>query len=168
MAISSKLLNEGENIVISTRTHLKALLFPLLVLIVCLAAGVWLGNLIGDSGGGIVRLVVWGLLVVVILWLVIWPLLEWFAATYTVTNRRLITRSGVLTRRGHDIPLARISDVATEHGIIDRMLGCGTIIISDASTDGSVLLKDVPRAEEVQRKINELLHRFHAGPDDGT
>ena len=168
MVISSKLLNDGENVVISTRTHMKALLFPLLVLIVCLAAGVWLGNLIGDSGGGIVRLVVWGLLVVVILWLVIWPLLEWFAATYTITNRRLITRSGVLTRRGHDIPLARISDVATEHDIIDRMLCCGTIIISDASTDGSVLLKDVPRAEEVQRKLNELLHRFHAGPDDGT
>ena len=168
MAISSKLLNDGESVVISTRTHLKALLLPLLVLVVCLAVGVWLGIQLGDSGGGVARLAVWGLLLVVILWLVVWPLLEWFAATYTVTNRRLITRSGVLTRRGHDIPLARISDVATEHGIVDRMLGCGTIIISDASTHGSVLLKDVPRAEEVQRKINELLHRFHAGPDDGT
>jgi membrane protein YdbS with pleckstrin-like domain len=168
VAISSKLLNDGENIVVSTRTHVKALLFPLLVLIVCLAVGVWLGSLIGDSGGGIPRLVVWILLLLVILWFFVRPLLEWLTTTYTITNRRLITRTGVLTRRGHDIPLARISDVATELGIIDRMLGCGTIIISDASTDGSVLLKDIPRAEDVQRELNELLHKFHGGSDDGT
>jgi membrane protein YdbS with pleckstrin-like domain len=168
VAISSKLLNDGENIVVSTRTHIKALLFPLLVLVVCLAVGVWLGTLIGDSGGGTPRLVVWVLLLLVILWFFVGPLLAWLTTTYTITNRRLITRSGVLTRRGHDIPLARISDVATELGLIDRMLGCGTIIISDASTDGSVLLKDIPRAEEVQRELNELLHRFHGGSDDGT
>lgn len=168
MAISSKQLNDGENVVVSTRTHAKALLFPLLVLIVCLAVGVWLGNLVGDGAGGIPRLVVWVLLLAVVLWYSVRPLVEWLSATYTVTNRRLITRNGVLTRRGHDIPLARISDVATEQGIIDRLLGCGTIIISDASTDGSVLLKDIPRAEDVQRQINDLLHKFHAGSDDGT
>jgi len=168
VAISSKLLNDGENVVVSTRTHPKALLFPLLVLIVCLAFGVWLGSLFGDGGDGIPRLVLWVLLALVIAWFVVRPLLEWLSATYTVTNRRLITRSGVLTRRGHDIPLARISDVAYEHGLIDRLLGCGTLIISDASTDGRVLLRDIPRAEDVHRRVNQLLHEIHAGDNDGT
>ena len=47
-------------------------------------------------------------------------LLIWLTATYTITTRRLITRHGVITRRGHDIPLTRISDVAYEKDLIDR------------------------------------------------
>jgi hypothetical protein len=37
------------------------------------------------------------------------------------------------------------------------MLGCGTLVISDASTHGSVRLHDIPRVEQVQRQITELL-----------
>ena len=167
MAISSKLLNPGERVVISTRTHLKALLVPLLVLVVLLAVGVAGGLWLEDKANGIPRLVLWILVLVGILVYVVWPTLNWLAATYTVTNRRLITRSGVLTRRGHDIPLTRISDVASERGILDRMLGCGTLIVADASTEGQVRLHDIPRVEDVQRELNELLHSTDAG-NDGT
>jgi membrane protein YdbS with pleckstrin-like domain len=86
------------------------------------------------------------------------PFLVWATASYTFTTRRLITRSGVITRRGHDIPLSRISDVASELGLVDRMLGCGTLIISDASTHGQVRLPDIPHVEDAQRRLNQLLH----------
>ena len=52
----------------------------------------------------------------------------------------------MITRRGHDIPLTRISDVAYEKDLIDRLLGCGTLVISDASTHGQVALPDIPRS----------------------
>ena len=102
----------------------------------------------------------------------VWPFLNWLAATYTVTDRRLITRNGVLTRRGHDIPLNRISDVSYEHGVVDRILGCGTLVISDASTHGRVPLHDVPRVEDLHKRLSDLL--FHGtgdrskGLDDGS
>ena len=167
MAISSKLLTDGERIVLSTRTHIKALLVPLLLLIVLLAVGVFLGAVFDDKGNGLPRLIVWIVVALVALWYVVRPFLDWLGATYTVTNRRLITRNGILTRRGHDIPLTRISDVASERDVIDRMLGCGTLIVSDASTNGRVLLHDIPRVEDVQREINQLLHQSDAG-NDGT
>ncbi len=91
--------------------------------------------------------------------------LIWLTATYTITTRRLITRHGVITRRGHDIPLTRISDVAYEKDLIDRLLGCGTLVISDASTHGQVALPDIPRVEDVQRKLNDLLHDLHTDDD---
>ena len=153
MGISSKLLNEGETVVLSTRTHAKALLWPLVLLVV--------GLVIGVAGQvylpGIAALAVWILVAVGVVWWVVRPILVWASATYTLTTRRLITRRGVITRRGHDIPLSRISDVAYEHGPIDRLLGCGTLIISDASTHGRVVLHDIPEVEETQRKIHELL-----------
>ena len=115
--------------------------------------------------------VVWVVAGVLALWFALRPFLEWLTATYTITNRRLITRSGVLARKGHDIPLTRISDVAYEMGIVDRMLGCGTLIISDASTNGRVLLHDIPQVEETQRRLNDAApRRGRPGdcPHDGT
>ena len=153
MAISKDLLNEGESIVISTRTHPKALLFPILALVVLLAIGV-VAAIASTSPARVMAIGV--------VWFVIRPVLIWLTATYTITTRRLITRHGVITRKGHDIPLTRVSDVAYERDLIDRLLGCGTLVISDASTHGQVALPDIPRIEETHRKLQELLHSLHS------
>lgn len=158
MAISQKLLSDGETVVVSTRTHAKALLAPLLVLVVVLAAAVSV-QVLADNR--YVTWFVWAVAAVVLLRYVVWPFLVWATASYTFTDRRLVTRTGVLTRRGHDIPLSRISDVATELHLTDRMLGCGTLVISDASTHGQVRLPDIPHVEDVQRRLNDLLHGLH-------
>lgn len=155
MAISRRLLNEGETVVVDTRTHIKALLWPLICLVILLAVGTYAQTKI-DNGTAV--LVVWIVLACLAVWFVLRPLVVWATATYTFTDRRLITRHGVIVRRGHDIPLARISDVAYEFGPIDRLLGCGTLVISDASTHGQVKLYDIPHVEETQRKLNQLLH----------
>ena len=167
MAISKDLLNEGESIVVDTRTHPKALLFPLLMLVVFLAIGTFVQKEVDQTE---VNWTVWALMAVGIVWFVIRPVLIWLTATYTITTRRLITRHGVITRRGHDIPLTRVSDVAYEKDLIDRLLGCGTLVISDASTHGQVALPDIPRVEDVQRKLNDLLHELHSNDrrDEGV
>jgi uncharacterized membrane protein YdbT with pleckstrin-like domain len=167
VAISKDLLNEGETVVIDTRTHPKALLLPILVLVVLLAIATFVQTQVDQKQ---VRWVVWALAIIGILWFVVRPVLIWLTATYTITTRRLITRHGVITRRGHDIPLSRISDVAYEKDLIDRLLGCGTLVISDASTHGQVALPDIPRVEETQRKLNNLLHDIHSGDprDEGA
>jgi len=165
VAISQKLLNDGESVVISTRTHPKALLVPVLALVLLLAVGVAAQTVVGQH---VVTLVVWALVAVGVVWWVLRPLMVWASASYTFTDRRLITRTGVLTRRGHDIPLSRISDVASELGLVDRMLGCGTLIISDASTHGSVRLPDIPHVEDTQRRLNLLLSDLDRSAHDGT
>jgi uncharacterized membrane protein YdbT with pleckstrin-like domain len=163
VAISQKLLNDGEAVVISTRTHPKALLVPVLALVVLLAVGVAIQTMVDQH---VVTLVAWVLVAAGVVWYVLRPFLVWASASYTFTDRRLITRTGVLTRRGHDIPLSRISDVASELGLVDRMLGCGTLIISDASTHGSVRLPDIPHVEDTQRRLNLLLSELeHSGHD---
>ena len=94
MAYPTKLLNAGEHVVVSTRTHVKALILPGLVVLVALAAAIFL----------------------------------------------------------------------------DRVFGCGTLVVSDASTDGRVELHDIPRVEEVQLQVSEELHRLAGGDrrDDGA
>jgi uncharacterized membrane protein YdbT with pleckstrin-like domain len=163
VVISRKLLNDDEFVVVSTRTHVKALLLPAVLLIVVAAVAGYLTTLPSGDPRQLLVLVIWIVALGVIAWWVLRPFLAWLSATYTVTNRRLITRRGVLTRRGHDIPLHRISDVAYEHGLLDRILGCGTLVISDASEFGRVELHDIPQVEQVQLAISELLSE---GADD--
>lgn len=166
MAISHKLLNEGETVVVDTRTHVKALILPLLVLVVLLAVGTFAQTRWDQT----LAYVVWAVVAVGIVWFVLRPVLIWATASYTFTDRRLITRSGVLVRRGHDMPLARVSDIAYEFGLIDRMLGCGTLIISDASEHGQIRLHDIPRVEQTQRKVNAMLQTINnpSAGHDGT
>jgi membrane protein YdbS with pleckstrin-like domain len=166
VAISRRLLNADERVVLSTRTHVKALLGPAVVLILLAAAAGYLSTLPdGDAEPWLVA-TIWVVALLLACWLVLLPFLRWLTTTYTVTNRRLITRTGILTRRGHDIPLPRISDVAYEHGLVDRMFGCGTLVISDASERGSVELHDIPRVERVHLQISDLLSGGDARPDD--
>lgn len=149
-------LNAGESVVFTTRTHPKAIALPVLIAVVIVALAS-VGSYYIHNGYAV--LAVWVVAALLILWFTAWPILEWLNATYTVTDRRVLTRTGVLNRQGHDIPLNRISDVSYEKGIFDRILGCGTLWISDSSREGRVALPDVPHVEQRQLQISDLL--FH-------
>jgi uncharacterized membrane protein YdbT with pleckstrin-like domain len=166
VAINPKLLNEGERVVWSTRTHAKALFLPAVVLIVVAGLAGYLSSL-PDDNRSIWLTVIWVVAGLVIAVYSLWPFLKWYTTTYTFTDRRLTTHAGVITRTGHDIPLARISDVAYEKGLVDRFLGCGTLVVSDASEQGRIALRDVPRVAQRQLQVSDLL--FHGSKhDDGT
>ena len=159
MAINTKHLNPGETIVFSTRTHVKALVLPALILIVVAAvSGFLLGQTHDKSHQNAYWYTIGAVSLIIVIWFCVRPFLNWLTATYTVTNRRLTTHQGVLTRSGHDILLSRISDVSYEKGILDRILGCGTLVIKDASELG-VKLPDVPGVEEKQRVLSDLLYQ---------
>ena len=171
MAISPKLLNEGEHVVVSTRTHPKVLLMPLIVLLVALAAAVWLQQVIDGKGGGIPTALEWLIALGILVWFVIRPVINWATTSYTFTNRRFMKRSGWLSKSGRTIPLNRISGVDFEIGVIDRMFGCGTLVVSDASEQGRVELRDIPQVEQVHLKVSDELHHLsepRQHTDDGT
>lgn len=167
MVISSKVLNPGEKILVSTRTHIKALFVAMIIFVLLMAVGVVCQVYIDQQ---IVNWIIWGLIAVAVIRWVLVPVVLWLSASYTFTDRRLITRKGIFTRTGHDIPLSRISDIAYERGIIDRLLGCGTLVISDASTHGSVTVHDIPDVEETYRIVTNRLHELHEGDprDEGA
>lgn len=164
MGISQKLLSDGEHVVLRVRTHGKALIAPVALLILVVAGVITVATVYSDNSMAVLVAAGVGVLVL-ILWSFI-PFLRWTTSTYTVTNRRLITRHGIITRTGRDIPLFRINDVAYEKGLLDRILGCGTLIISDATEKAGVVLPDVPNVEQVHLQISDLLFTNDDGNDD--
>ena len=129
-------------------------------------AQTWLAGAVGGAWAW----PVWALVALVVLWWVVRPLVSWATSTYTFTNRRFIARSGFIAKSGRTIPLNRISGVDFEIGVIDRVFGCGTLVVSDASEQGRVEIHDIPHVEEVQLKVADELHRLagRRGSDDGS
>jgi len=167
MSVPRKLLIDGEDVVLSLRTHAKALILPAVVLIAVAGIAGYLSAIVGD--GDVQRWVVIGIWVAaagaIVVWSVI-PFLRWLSTEYTVTTMRVLVTSGLLTRVGRAIPLHRVNDVQFEKGLVDRVLGCGSLIISEASEQGGMRLNDVPRIESVHRQLTDLVFDRADGTDD--
>lgn len=166
MGLSGKQLAEGETVVMVLRTHAKALIGPIAVLVALIVA-VGAAWRLAPAEYPWILWTVLGIAVIAAARWVILPHLRWMATDYTVTTKRIAMRSGLITREGRDIPLYRINDVASEKGVIDRLFGCGTLIISDASDGPGMTLHDVPHVEDVQVHLHELLFAHDDGSDDG-
>jgi hypothetical protein len=57
---------------------------------------------------------------------------------------------------GHDMPLSRLNDVSFSHNILERMLGCGTLVVESAGEQGQLKLDDIPKVELVQHTLHRL------------
>ena len=86
MGISPKLLSPGERVIVSTRTHWKALIFPALVFIVTAAVTGFVIGLLPDGWTWLLIVVLTFSLAIVLVWTVR-PFVMWLSASYTLTDR---------------------------------------------------------------------------------
>ena len=153
MSYPDNALAAGEQVVLHRHPHWKRLIIPVLVLILVTGLAALGSGFVNSThwqqlAKNIIYGVIWGIWLVIIGWLTLWPFLTWLTTHFVVTNRRVMYRHGVLTRSGIDIPLARINSVEFRHGIFDRVLRTGTLIIESASQD-PLEFHDIPRVERV-------------------
>ena len=156
MALSKKLLSRDEVVVRHMHTHIKVLLWRFVVEILLLVVGVVASVMAPTSWQPWGLLAIWVAVVVLSVPLLLVPWLQWYMRTFTVTTKRIITRSGIFNRSGHDLPLTRISDIQLDKDVTDRFFGCGTLALQ-TSSDDPLLLHDVPQVEKVQVEISNLL-----------
>jgi uncharacterized membrane protein YdbT with pleckstrin-like domain len=156
MGFPQRLLADDERLVLVLRQHIKVLIVPFLILLAAIAVPVTFA-VVEMPGGSTWWLIIGGALaaIVALIW-VVWPIIVWWNSVYAITTRRLILRSGVFNRAGHDMPLSRLNDVSFEHNLIERMLGCGTLIVESAGERGQLTLNDIPKVEVVQRTLYRL------------
>jgi uncharacterized membrane protein YdbT with pleckstrin-like domain len=57
------------------------------------------------------------------------------ATTYTITNRRLHIKRGIVARRTQEARLERVQNVNTEQSVLQRLLRVGTVDFDTAGTD---------------------------------
>jgi uncharacterized membrane protein YdbT with pleckstrin-like domain len=151
-------LTQDEQLVLLLHPHWKTLIRPFAVAVLVIAVALIAEVLIpSNSAAAVERLVVAAVAILaVMLWLIV-PVLRWRTTTYELTTRRMRVRSGIVTRHGRDIPLARINDVSFEKGLLDRLLGSGRLVVESAGEHGQILLNDIPRVEFTQATLFRLV-----------
>lgn len=153
MGYPENVLARDEHVVLHRHPHWKRLLGPALVLLLAGALAAFGAGWVNqtdwdDNAKRIIFGVIAALWLVFVGWLTIWPFLTWWTTHFVITDRRVMFRHGLLTRSGIDIPLARINSVEFAHGVLDRLLRTGTLIIESASQD-PLEFYDIPRVEQV-------------------
>ena len=151
-------LTADEQLVLRIHPHWKTLVRPFLVAVLVVAVALVAEVLIpSGSAAPAARLVVGAVAILALmLWLMV-PVLRWRTTTYELTTRRMRVREGIVTRRGRDIPLARISDVSFAKGPLDRLLGSGRLVVESPGEHGQIVLTDIPRVEFAQATLFRLV-----------
>ena len=153
MGYPENVLAADERVVLHRHPHWKRLIGPVLILLVATALAAFGAGFVNQTdwqstARTVVLLVILAVWLVIIGWLTVWPFLNWWTTHFVITDRRVMFRHGLLTRTGIDIPLARINSVEFRHGLIDRMMRTGTLIIESAAQD-PLEFHDIPRVERV-------------------
>ncbi len=160
-----KLLSRDEIIVRHMRTHIKSILGNIFIAVLLVALGIISSVLLPADWAPASHIVTWSVVVILLFPSFILPFVRWATSTYTITTKRVITRHGILTKRGHDLPLSRISNVTHESSLSDRFFGCGTLTLETSSND-PLTLTDIPKIHTVQVEITDLIFNDVQGAVD--
>jgi uncharacterized membrane protein YdbT with pleckstrin-like domain len=145
-----KLINEGETVVLDLKPHWwffwKHIVAGTIVLLVLF---LWVGPL--DRPGWSKWPIALG--IVVYLAFVIEKYLAWTYTHFVLTDRRVISRSGIVSKRGTEIPLDRVNNIDFSQMIFERLIGAGDLSIESAGKDGQSHFENVRHPDMVQQEI---------------
>ena len=153
MGYPDNVLADGEQVVVHRHPHWRRLVGPVCALLA--------GTALASFAAAVVSRTDWDPRIrqalsaaIAVLWLALLiggtlrPFFAWLTTHFVITDRRVMYRHGVLHRAGIDIPLARINSVEFSHGLFDRMMRTGTLVIESASQD-PLEFHDIPGVEQV-------------------
>ncbi|MGI8667691.1 MAG: PH domain-containing protein [Jatrophihabitans sp.] len=162
MPYPEKLMAPDEEIVEHLHPHWLTLIPAVgAFIVICALSGIGIALLPDSSSHHGADQVLLLLIIVVALLLLVWltvsPLIRWRSTHYVFTTHRVLIRRGVLKHVGRDITLGRISDVAYEQSLLDRVFAAGTLHIESAGENGQETLVNIPHANGMQQTLNRLI-----------
>ena len=159
MAYPKNLIQQGETVALDLRPHWwyfsRNILTGIPLLILVLLVLNW------DDGGFVKDASAWIIVVLLLVWAG-WLVLKYFQWTMTyfvVTDRRVIYRTGVISKKGVEIPLERINNINFHQRVIDRIIGAGDLDIESAGRDGQSHFDFVRHPDGVQHEIYRQMEK---------
>lgn len=146
-----------EQVIVRLRRSGRHLVWPAIFFIaLCFATGYWWQHFTAPFVwvNTALPIVAAGLTVL----LSLLPLIFWLNRVTIITSRRLIVTQGFLVRERTEFVLARASDAVLRRKPLQLLTGSGDVIVH-AGAEGTMVLRDVPRAKLVHRAVADLIER---------
>ncbi len=156
MPFPPDLLNDSEEIVLDLRPHWAKLFFPVVLVVLAIAAAA------ASSVLEAPELVTFGLLAALAVAVVflLARYVRWTTTNFVVTNERLIHREGVVAKKGIEIPLDRVQTIRFNQSIFERMIGAGDLLIESAGETGQNTFTDIRKPNMVQQIVYREIEAY--------
>ena len=164
MAFPKKYLNDNEAVVLERNPHIWYLAKPFFAMLATAAVGVAAAQFINPTSGNTNGWISWATLVlpaVGFLWFVK-LYTQWRTTNFVITTDRLIYRHGVVAKKGMEIPLERINNIASNQSFFERILRVGDLQIESGGEDGKQIISNVSKPFEIQNRIYAEVERSKA------
>jgi membrane protein YdbS with pleckstrin-like domain len=155
-----RLLVAGERVARHVRPHWRMLVLPAVLPPVTAFLGAWLIALTRPTPWSVAVLV--AVLVVglgLVGWFSVAPVLRWRSTHFVVTDRRILVREGVLSRTGVAVVGASITAVRTTRTVVERLLGCGTLVVAVDDTREPWQFDGIGRVDRVAAEVERMARR---------
>ena len=130
----------GEEIIVEAKTHWALFIAPGLLFLFSLALGK-IGPLF---------------FMIAIFW-AIFRALVFITTELALTNKRVIAKSGIISRNVIDVSLSKVEGVTYNQGIIGRIFGFGSISVRGTGV-GQVPIKFIAQPEHFKHEVGRILH----------
>jgi uncharacterized membrane protein YdbT with pleckstrin-like domain len=157
-----------ERQVISVHEHPAVLIGPIALVLLGLAIAGFVSNSGVTHGNSTAILIIWGLWVLLLLWLGV-KIWDWAVNYFVVTSHRLILAQGVIVRKVGMLPLAKVTDMSFQRSTIGRILGYGEFIVESAGQDQALRnVKFIPYPEQLYLEVCGLIFKDEEQPTDAS
>ncbi len=155
MPFPRKLLNDGEDIVLDIHPHWWFFAGPVGALVASVVGAVVARNI------DVLRVALLATTLASLAW-VGWRYARWATTNFTITTDRLIFREGVVAKRGKEIPLERLNDIAVSQSVFERLIGAGDLTTESGGERGQQVFVDIPKPFLIQNTIYTEMERAGA------
>lgn len=158
MPYPQRLLNDNETVRVDLHPHWWFLAAPATTVVVAIGAA--LATLVYTSSDSTEQTVAgWVSLAALVAsssWLIV-RYARWLTTHFVITDRRIIFRTGLLSKRGIEIPLDRVQTVHFSQDIFERLVGAGDLLIESGAESGQQHFTDIRQPDRVQQVIHAEL-----------
>ncbi|MEO3876128.1 PH domain-containing protein [Nonomuraea sp. B12E4] len=168
MTLPDHHLTQGERRVRSFHPHWKRLIVPFIALVLIVVAAALAVYFMPEwqyAGYARIAVVVIGLILLTI-WSFV-PYLRWKNTGYVLTTHRFTISTGVLNKSTDEIPITKVNTVSSDQTFAERLLGCGTLTVESAGDRGEIVLRDIPKIQDVRTDLFRLVEDASDGEVDG-
>jgi uncharacterized membrane protein YdbT with pleckstrin-like domain len=159
-------IQSGENVIYQGHPSWRAIIgFYLKGILIGAVAGVVVG-LIDATGSGV------AVFIAIVALTVVAGFVKRVATVYTITDRRLNIKVGIIARKVQETRLQRVQNVNFNQGVYERIMQIGDVEFTTAGTDESnFVFAGVAQPEEVVQNVEHatpLLSGLQGEAEPGT
>lgn len=92
-------------------------------------------------------------IILIIVIYIIWQLMSWYSIEYTLTDSKIIIKSGILSTKKNYMPYATIQDINTSQNILEKIFNVGSVSVFSAYDNNQLELRNISNPSEVEEII---------------